>query len=141
MKRPKDWSLRARVRVGFWSYAAVLTLAAVLFWTYESSATDWDWLYRVMFPVAAVSAFVGGLKYRIGTIYWWLFPTQLVASVRLVDFWQNFLFSNHADVSASTFLLGSLGWAFLVISISFIDLLDNRLCLKIMERYRDVGKV
>ena len=117
-------SIAARIRLVFLFYAILALAAATLSFIAPNTATDFHFVYRLLFSIAVVTCLFMVFKPTIGGGSLHLFPLFLGSLIRIGDIWMNYW---KGDISLEVATRGSVGWSFLLVSIAYVDLLESRI--------------
>lgn len=113
-----------RIRVAFFLYGLISLAATLYVFLAVNNATTLDLVYEILFPTSVISCAWMVYKPQIGAGSLFLAPLFLGSFVRVLDIWYNYAQSN---ITLAIATLGSIGWSFLLVSISYIDLLESRI--------------
>ena len=124
--------IKWRIKSIFLVYSSVSVGLTYFVWFDNSIATDWDIVYRILYPLSFLSCLYMVFYTSIGKGNLYLFPLVLASLIRVVDVWQNFL-SQTQTFSFESALLGTAGWLLLAVSVAYVDLLESRIYHKLIN--------
>jgi hypothetical protein len=127
---------RTIIRLVFAWFTLMTALVSIFMWTGSNSATDWGWFYRFALPVAAGFLAWGAIRPRIVGMAWLFWPLAAVATIRVIDFTQDWYLtpSDHEPVDlARRLLLGAYGWSMVVGFVILVETLERLLTARYVE--------